>query len=165
MLLVCGTSLSLVPHHKLRHAMRALRFVVLRYRSFHSTNFGTQCVLCVLWYFAIARSTAQTSARNACSAFCGTSLSLVPHHKLRHAMRALRFVVLRYRSFHSTNFGTQRVLCVLWYFAIARSTAQTSARNACLFLYPFQHLRKRKLNGYKKLSAHNVCTQRSLWSE
>ena len=28
----------------------------------------------------------------------------------------------------------------------ARSTAQTSARKACLFLYPFQRLRKRKLN-------------------
>ena len=26
-------------------------------------------------------------------------------------------------------------------------------------------MRKRKLNGYKKLSAHYVCTQRSLWSE
>lgn len=26
-------------------------------------------------------------------------------------------------------------------------------------------MRKRKLNEYKKLSAHNVCTQRSLWSE
>ena len=53
----------------------------------------------------------------------------------------------------------------LWYFAVARSTAQTSARNACSFLYPFQRLRKRKLNGYKKLSAYIVCTQRSLWSE
>ena len=52
-----------------------------------------------------------------------------------------------------------------WYFAVARSTAQTSARKACLFLYPFQRLRKRKLNGYKKLSAYFVCTQRSLWSE
>ena len=28
----------------------------------------------------------------------------------------------------------------------ARSTAQTLARKACLFLYPFQRLRKRKLN-------------------
>lgn len=46
-----------------------------------------------------------------------------------------------------------------------RSATQTSARRACLFLYPFQRLCKRKLNGYKKLSAHYVCTQRSLWSE
>ena len=46
-----------------------------------------------------------------------------------------------------------------WYFAVAHTTAQTSARLACSFLYPFQRLRKRKLNGYKKLSAHYVCTQ------
>ena len=49
-----------------------------------------------------------------------------------------------YGSFHGTNFGTQGVL---------------------VFLYPFQRMRKRILNKYKKLSAHYVCTQRSLWSE
>ena len=50
-------------------------------------------------------------------------------------------------------------------YAIASSTAQTSARKACSFLYSFRRMRKRKSNKYKKLSAHNVCTQRSLWSE
>ena len=98
-------------------------FVVLCYRSFHSTNFGTQRVLgflypfqrlrkrklngMVLWYFAIAHTNAKNSAQVLCS----------------------MFVVFHYRSFHGTNFGTQRVLG---------------------FLYPFQRLRKRKLNGYKK---------------
>ena len=52
-----------------------------------------------------------------------------------------------------------------WYSPLARAPSQTSARFACSFLYPFQRLRERKLNGYKKLSAHYVCTQRSLWSE
>ena len=79
--------------------------MVLCYRSFHGTNFGTQRVLLVLWYFAIAH----TNAKNSAQALC------------------FLFVVLCYRSFHSTNFGTQRVLG---------------------FLYPFQRLRKRKLNGY-----------------
>ena len=111
-----------------------------------------------LWYFAIARSTAQTSARNACFWFVvfryrsyqykklGTSI--VPFYKQKQTFLRCKvcsmFVVLRYRSFHGTNFGTQRVL---------------------VFLYPFQRLRKRKLNGYKKPSAYIVCTQRSLWSE
>ena len=96
--------------------------MVFHYRSFHDTNFGTQRVLCVLWYFTIVHSTTQTSARNACS-------FLYPFQRLR--MRKLNGIVL-------------------WYFAVARSAAQTSARNACSFLYPFQRLRKRKLNGYKK---------------
>ena len=159
-------------------------FPVFRYRSYLYTNFGTQSVLIfifvptyaqaqVVWYFAIAHNTAQ-----------------------RHGLLCFCF----------------------WYFAIAHTPTQTSARKACLFLYSFPHMRKRKLcgislslitphkdtgcfvfvsgislsliplhklrhakrayfyirfsrcakhslNGYKKLSAHNVCTQRSLWSE
>ena len=139
-------------------------FPVFRYRSYPYTNFGTQSVLIfiffptyaqaqVVWYFAIAHNTTQ-----------------------RHGL-----------------------LCFCFrYFAIAHTPTQTSARKACLFLYSFPHMRRRKLggislsliplhklrhakrayfyirfsrcakhslNGYKKLSAHNVCTQRSLWSE
>lgn len=70
------------------------------------------CAFC-LWYFAIARSSAQTSARNASFWFCGISLSLIPMQKTRHKHCAFS----------------------LWYFAIARSTAQTSARKACSFFY------------------------------
>ncbi len=129
-----------VAHTNAKNSAQALcfLFVVLCYRSFHGTNFGTQRVLvflypfqCLrkrklngysLWYFAVAH----TNAKNSAQALC------------------FLFVVLCYRSFHGTNFGTQRVL---------------------VFLYPFQRLRKRKLNGYKKPSAYIVCTQRSLWSE
>ena len=34
-----------------------------------------------------------------------------------------------------------------WYSPLARAPSQTSARFACSFLYPFQRLRERKLNG------------------
>ena len=83
------------------------------------------CAFC-LWYFAIARSTAQTSARNACSFFLYPFQRLrkrklngmvlwyfaVAHTNAKNSAQALcfLFVVLCYRSFHGTNFGTQRVL-------------------------------------------------------
>ena len=74
-------------------------FLVFRYRSYPYTNFGTQSVLIfiffptyaqaqVVWYFAIAH----TNAKNSAQALC------------------FLFMVLCYRSFHVTNFGTQRVL-------------------------------------------------------
>ena len=98
------------------------------------------CAQC-LWYFAIVHSTAQTSARNACSFFISVSTFAQTQAK-RYG-----FVVFHYRSFHGTNFGTQRVR---------------------VFLYPFQRLRKRKLNGMvlwdfaiahtnAKNSAHTLC--------
>ena len=67
--------------------------------------------------------------------------SLVPRHKLRHAKRACSdnlwySPTARDNSRNSVVCGTH---CV-------RSTAQTSTRKACSFLYPFQRLRKRKLN-------------------
>ena len=110
------------------------------------------------------------------------------HYARAKAGNSAKGLVFRYRSYHRTNFGTLCVLVFIsvstfaqvqvercgtrrwlvpiqetrqkaWYFAVAHTTAQTSARLACSFLYPFQRLRKRKLNGYKKLSAHYVCTQ------
>ena len=188
-----------IAHTNAKNSAHALcfLFVVLCYRSFHGTNFGTQRVLVflypfqhlrkrklngmVLWYFAVAHTNAKNSAHALCS----------------------MFVVFHYRSFHGTNFGTQRVLVflypfqhlrkrklngmVLWYFAVAHTNAKNSAHALCsmfvvfhyrsfhgtnfgtqrvlVFLYPFQRLRKRKLNGYKKTSAYIVCTRRSLWSE
>ena len=169
--------------------------MVLRYRSFHGTNFGTQRVLVFISVSTFAQAQVERHGFVVfrCRSYqCkklgtsivllvyGTSLSLVPRHKLRHATRARFFIsvqlaqaqverrIVWYFAVARTNAkNSAQALCrfSLWYFTIVHSTAQTSARNACSFLYPFQHLRMRKLNGYKKLSAYIVCTQRSLWSE
>ena len=94
-----------------------------------------------LWYARSAGSTAQTSALLARiffyirASFCASAYC---------TDFILRPVVHTLRWFHRTNFGT---LCVP------------------IFLYPCILLRKRILHGYKKMSAHYVCTQRSLWSE
>mgnify|MGYP003512074570 CR=1 FL=1 len=68
-----------------------------------------------------------------------------------HSLRSCQFKKL------GEVLGTRRWLVPIqetrhkaWYFAVAHTTAQTSARLACSFLYPIQRLRKRKLNGYKK---------------
>ena len=68
-----------------------------------------------------------------------------------HSLRSCQFKKL------GEVLGTRRWLVPIqetrhkaWCFAVAHTTAQTSARLACSFLYPFQRLRKRKLNGYKK---------------
>ena len=111
MLLVYGTSLSLVPRHKLRHATRArflypfqrLRkrklngygFVVFRCRSYQCKKLGTSIVFLV----------------------CGTLLSLVPRHKLRHATRAQ----------------------CLWYFTIVHTNAKNSAQALCRFINKNRH--------------------------
>ena len=65
-----------------------------------------------------------------------------------HSLRSCQFKKL------GEVLGTRRWLVPIqetrhkaWYFAVAHTTAQTSARLACSFLYPFQRLRKRKLNG------------------
>ena len=84
-----------------------------------------------------------------------------PYTKTRAAL--FLFPVFRYRSYPYTK--TQAALFCFWYFAIAHTTAQTSAHKACLFYIRFSRCAKHSLNVYKKLSAHNVCTQRSLWSE
>ena len=198
-------------------AFQRFIFCGTRFRLWHRTNFGTLCVqtdsfgTCrwlvpiqetrfTAWYFADAHTTAQTSARLACSFLY--PFQLLRKRKLKrcgtHFIRAnsrnsAQSLVFRWRSYHCTNFSTPCVLVFIsastfaqtqvercgthfiransrnsdmaWYFADAHTTAQTSARLACSFLYPFQRLRKRKLNGYKKLSAHYVCTQWSLWSE
>ena len=83
------------------------------------------------------------------------------HFVRAKAENSAQGLVFRCRSYHRTNFGT---LCVQtdsgthyahansrnsasWYSPLARAPSQTSARFACSFLYPFQRLRKRKLNG------------------
>ena len=60
----------------------------------------------------------------------------------------IAFIVKKINYAYLVTIYLRHCAFCLWYFAIARSTAQTSARNACsFFLYPFQRLRKRKLNG------------------
>ena len=135
-------TLSLVPLHKLRHARRAQRSFGTHFVRDNSRNSAQHLCLCFVVH-AIASSTAQTSARKACSA------------KFWYSLRAWQLKKL----------GTTFVPLFRGTYAIASSTAQTSARKACSFLYSFRRMRKRKSNKYKKLSAHNVCTQRSLWSE
>ena len=152
--MVCGTLLSLVPRHKLRHATRAFGFVVFRCRSYQCKKLGTSIVLFV----------------------CGTSLSLVPRHKLRHATRArffisvstfaqaqvkrYGFVVFRYRSYQCKKLGTSIVLLVcgtllslvprhklrhakrarcLWYFTIVHTNAKNSAHALCRFINKNRH--------------------------
>lgn len=78
-------------------------FLVFRYRSYPYTNFGTQSVLIfifvstfaqaqVVWYFANAHTNSRNSAQTLCFIVFGTSLSLVPQHKLRHAKRACFYI-------------------------------------------------------------------------
>ena len=50
-------------------------------------------------------------------------------------------------------------------YAIASSTAQTSAQKRAHFYIRFDVCASASRTDIKKLSAHNVCTQRSLWSE
>ena len=83
---------------------------------------------------------------------------LVPIQETRHNVCAVLYAGIAVIAFCKGEvFGTRRWLVPIqetrhkaWYFAVAHTTAQTSARLACSFLYPFQRLRKRKLNGYKK---------------
>ena len=122
------------------------------------------------WYSPLARAPSQTSARLACSFLYpfqrlrkrklnGVVLTtLMPIQETRHYVCAVLYAGIAVIAFCKGYRSS-------WYSPLARATEQTSARFACSFLYPFQRLRERKLNGYKKLSAHYVCTQRSLWSE
>ena len=94
-----------------------------------------------MWYARFAGSTAQTSALFACLFFYIRASFYASAYCTDFILRP---VVRTLRWFHRTNFGT---LCVP------------------IFLYPCILLRKCILHGYKKMSAHYVCTQRSLWSE
>ena len=126
-------------------------------RSFQFKKFGRGTPLEVFGTSPAVRSTAQTSARKACS-------FLYPFQCLRKR----KLNKLWYFADAHTNSRNSAEVLRLKFLGLrltARSATQTSARKASSFLYPFQRLRKRKLNGYKKLSAHYVCTQRSLWSE
>lgn len=88
----------------------------------------------------------------------------------------IAFIVKKINYAYLVTICLKHCAFCLWYFAIARSTAQTSARNACSFLYPFQRLRKRKLNGMvlwyfavahtnAKNYASAFCTRIVFWSE
>ena len=89
----------------------------------------------------------------------GISLSLIPLHKDTGCF--VLFLVFRYRSYPYTK--TRTALFCFWYFAIAHTPTQTSARKACLFLYSFPHMRKRKLCGISlslipiQETRHNDC--------
>ena len=84
--------------------------------------------------------------------------SFVPIQETRHNVCGVLYAGIAVIAFCKDEvLGTRRWLVPIqetrhkaWYFAVAHTTAQTSARLACSFLYPFQRLRKRKLNGYKK---------------
>ena len=75
------------------------------------------------------------------------SKNLLKIKKSSTAMAIFQSRQCLFQSSHFVDKKTRTVLSCFWYFAIAHTPTQTSARKACLFLYSFPHMRRRKLCG------------------
>ena len=75
------------------------------------------------------------------------SKNLLKVKKSSTAMAIFQSRQCLFQSSHFVDKKTRTVLSCFRYFAIAHTPTQTSARKACLFLYSFPHMRRRKLCG------------------